>query len=90
VVLFRIMSTHRTISFRLDEEKVAALDELAESADRDRSHLLNEAVANFLELQEYHVRLVKEGLEAVKKGRTMEVAEVRERIAKLARSRRSK
>jgi predicted transcriptional regulator len=84
------MSTQRTISFRIDEEKVEALDGLAASAERDRSYLLNEAVANYLELQEYHARLVKEGLEAVKKGRTMEVAEVRKRITKLARGRRLK
>jgi predicted transcriptional regulator len=90
MVLFRIMSAHRTISFRIDEDKIEALDGLAESADRDRSYLLNEAVANYLELQEYHGRLVKEGLEAVKKGQTIEVAEVRKRIAKLARGRRSK
>jgi predicted transcriptional regulator len=90
MVLFHIMSTHRTISFRIDEDKIEALDGLAESADRDRSYLLNEAVANYLELQEYHGRLVKEGLEAVKKGQTIEVAEVRKRIAKLTRGRRSK
>lgn len=90
MVLLRIMSTHRTISFRLDEEKVTALDELAQSVDRDRSHLLNEAVANYLELQEYHARLVKAGLAAVKKGQTIKAAEVRKRIAKLARGLRSK
>ncbi len=84
------MSQQRTISFRIDEDKVEALDGLAASAERDRSYLLNEAVANYLELQEYHARLVTEGLEAVKKGRTMEVAEVRKRIARLARRRRSK
>ena len=84
------MSTQRTISFRLDEEKIAALDGLAASADLDRSYLLNEAVTNYLELQEYHARLVREGLEAVKKGKTIEPKEVRKRIAKLARSRRSK
>jgi predicted transcriptional regulator len=84
------MAPHQTIGFRRDEEKVAALYELAESADRDRSYLLNDAVANDLELQEYHTRLVKEGLEAVKKGRTIEAAEVRKRIAKLARGRRAR
>jgi predicted transcriptional regulator len=84
------MSTQRTISFRIDEEKIEALDGLAASAERDRSYLLNEAVANYLELQEYHARLVKEGLEAAKKGRAMEVTQVRKRIAKLSRGRRPK
>ena len=84
------MGTQRTISFRLDEDKIAALDGLAKSADRDRSYLLNEAVSNYLELQEYHARLVQEGLEAVKAGRTVTAAQVRKRISKLARGRRSK
>lgn len=84
------MGSQRTISFRLDEDKIEALDGLAESADRDRSYLLNEAVANYLELQEYHARLVKEGLAAVKAGKTIEPVEVRRRIAKLARAQRFK
>jgi predicted transcriptional regulator len=84
------MGTQRTISFRLDEDKIEALDGLAESVDRDRSYLLNEAVANYLELQAYQARLVKEGLAAVKAGRTIGTAEVRKRIAKLARGRHSK
>ena len=84
------MGTQRTISFRLDEGKVAELDELAQSVDRDRSYLLNEAVTNYLELQAYHATLVNKGLEAVKSGKTIGLKEVRKRIAKLARSRRSK
>ena len=84
------MGNQRTISFRLDEDKIEALDGLAESVDRDRSHLLNEAVTNYLELQAYHVSLIKEGLKAVKEGRTIEIAEVRARITKSARARRAK
>jgi predicted transcriptional regulator len=84
------MGNERTISFRLDEDKIEALDELAESVDRDRTYLLNEAVTNYLELQAYHVSLVKEGLKAVKEGRTIEPAQVRARIVKLARARRAK
>ena len=81
------MSTQRTISFRLDQQKVKALDELAEEADRDRSYLLNEAIDNYLELQKYHASLVQEGLKAVKEGRTMAADAVRERIRKRARLR---
>jgi predicted transcriptional regulator len=84
------MGNQRTISFRLDEDKVAALDGLAQSVDRDRSYLLNEAVTNYLELQAYHVNLIKEGLKAVKGGRTIETSEVRARITNLARARRAK
>jgi predicted transcriptional regulator len=84
------MGNQRTISFRMDEEKIEELDGLAESADRDRSYLLNEAVNNYLELQAYHASLIKEGLKAAREGRTIETAEVRARIAKRARTRRGK
>ena len=84
------MASQRTISFRLDEEKVEALDGLAETVDRDRTYLLNEAVDNYLELQAYHVQLVHQGLAAAKRGEAVDPAEVRKRIAKLARSRRRK
>jgi len=39
------MSSPRTISFRIASEKVAQLDAIAKAMDRDRSYLLNEAVA---------------------------------------------
>jgi predicted transcriptional regulator len=81
------MKNPRTISFRLDEDKLKALDGLAETVDRDRTYLLNEAVSNYLELQAYHQSLIRAGLKAVKEGRTIETSEVRARISKLARSR---
>lgn len=84
------MGSQRTISFRLDEDKLEALDGLADSVERDRSYLLNEAVTNYLDLQAYHAELVKEGLQAAKLGRTIGIAQVRARIKKLARRRRSK
>jgi predicted transcriptional regulator len=84
------MGNQRTVSFRLDEDKIEALDGLAESVDRDRSYLLNEAVTNYLQLQAYQVGLIKEGLKAVKEGRTVEIADVRARITRLADARRSK
>ena len=83
------MKNPRTISFRLDEDKLKALDGLAETVDRDRTYLLNEAVTNYLELQEYHVSLIKQGLKALKDGRTIETSELRARITKLARTRRA-
>ena len=45
------MSNLRTISFRIPAEKVAELDKIAKTKDRDRSYLLNEAVANYVSEQ---------------------------------------
>ena len=45
------MNTPRTISFRIDPQKVDELDGIAKSMDRDRSYLLNEAVDIYLNEQ---------------------------------------
>jgi len=79
------MSTFKTISFRLPTEAVETLDELAESLDRDRSYLLNEAVEQYLELNEYHAKLIAKGLRAAKEGKFVSHAEVKNMIQKMGR-----
>ena len=49
------IANKQTISFRLDEDKVEALDALSEALDRDRTYLLNEAVSAYLEVQRWHI-----------------------------------
>ena len=52
----------QTVSFRLDSEKVAALDALADSLDRDRTYLLGEAVQAYLETQQWHLEQIQAGI----------------------------
>ncbi|HKN20885.1 MAG TPA: hypothetical protein VJX73_05685 [Terracidiphilus sp.] len=66
------MSSPRIISFRIAPERVAELDSIARALDRDRSHLLNEAVASYLDQQRRFVAMVKEGLHASKNGKTID------------------
>jgi len=63
------MSTPRIISFRLAAEKVAELDVIAKSMDRDRSYLLNEAVETYLGEQRRFAAMVEEGREDMRSGR---------------------
>jgi len=70
------MTSPRTISFRIDPEKVAALDRIAKAMDRDRSYLLNEAVENYLSEQIRFAAMVEEGLEASRKGELMDDEDV--------------
>jgi predicted transcriptional regulator len=79
----------RNIRFGLDQDKIDALDAIAYNSHRHRGSLLNEAVANYLDLQDYHTKLIKQGLLAVKQGRTIGIAEVRAKIVGLVRGRRS-
>jgi len=57
------MPTPRTISFRIDSDKVAQLDVIAKAMNRDRSYLLNEAVENYLCEQRRFIAMVEEGLD---------------------------
>jgi predicted transcriptional regulator len=66
------MSSSRIISFRIASERVAELDSIATALDRDRSHLLNEAVESYLDQQRRLVAMVKEGLRASKNGKTID------------------
>ncbi len=52
----------KTVTFRAPEEKVSALDQAAAIHQRDRTFIINEAVDQYLSLQEYHRGLIEEGL----------------------------
>jgi predicted transcriptional regulator len=81
------MRSQRTISFRIDSNTVDSLDSLAEHLERDRSYLLNEAVEHYLELNQYHTRLIEKGIRAAKEGKFVEHDEVKKRMRKLGRLR---
>jgi predicted transcriptional regulator len=53
----------KTVTFRAPEEKVSALDQAAAIHQRDRTFIINEAVDQYLSLQEYHRGLIEEGLQ---------------------------
>ena len=72
----------QTISFRLESDKVAALDELADSMDRDRTYLLNEAVNAYLELQQWQVDRIEAGLAEADAGKVIPHSKVRAMAAK--------
>jgi predicted transcriptional regulator len=82
----RIMSALKTISFRMRAEAVETLDALAETMDRDRTYLLNEAVERYLELNEYHIKLIEKGLRAAEKGDFVPDAEMKKLIARMRRA----
>jgi predicted transcriptional regulator len=66
----------RTITFRIAPEKVAELDAIAKTLDRDRSYLLNEAVEAYLSEQRRFAAMVEEGLEDLRSGRSFAHEEV--------------
>ena len=52
-------SSEKTISFRAVAKKIDALDSLAAAQDRPRSYLINEAIANYIDLHAYQDALVR-------------------------------
>jgi len=73
----------KTVSFRTDSKKVEALDALASVYDRDRSYLLNEAVDNYLDLQQYHIELIEKGIRQADAGELVDHSDVEKMVAKL-------
>jgi len=58
----------KTIAFRLDEDNSNALQELARLRDRDLSHLINEAVEQYLELHRRQAELIRTRLDKADNG----------------------
>ena len=67
-------------------DAVETLDALAETMDRDRTYLLNEAVERYLELNEYHIKLIKKGLRAAERGDFVPDAEMKKLMARMRRA----
>ena len=67
----------QTISFRLEVDKVSALDTLANSLDRDRSYLLCEAVQAYLDTQQWQLEQIRAGIAEADAGRVVDHRRVR-------------
>jgi predicted transcriptional regulator len=79
----------KTITFRVPEKKVAALDFAAAHQKRDRSYILNEAVDQYLSLQEYHLALIDEGIRAADAGDLIPHGEVVKMVASWSKKKKS-
>jgi predicted transcriptional regulator len=69
-----------TVSFRMNKDKVEALDTLAEALDRDRTYLLNEAVAAYLEVQQWHIEQIERGIRQADAGKLVDHTEVKKMV----------
>ena len=71
------------ITFQLDSEKREALDAIATAMDRDRSYLLNEAVQLYLELHQWQIAEIQQGIQEADAGDFASDEEVAEVFARL-------
>ena len=78
----------KTVTVRIPEEKVKKLDRAAKQQRRDRSFILNEAVDEYLSLQEYHLALIDEGIRQDGAGEVVSHEEVTKKIRSLSRKKK--
>lgn len=65
-----------TISFRLETDKKEKLDAIAASLDRDRSYLLNEAIDAYLDVHQWQIEHIREGVRQADAGEFASEAQV--------------
>ncbi len=71
-----------TVTFRIDADKRKALDSLAASLDRDRSYILNEAISTYLDMHNWQIDHIKEGVRQADKGQFAKEKDVAALFAK--------
>lgn len=76
------------ISFLTDKANRDALDGIAIAMDRDRSYILNEAIAAYLEVQQWHLQDTRKAIEEADGGDFASDREVQQAFAKYKRDAR--
>ncbi len=59
-----------TISFRLPAGTKQRIEHLAQATKRSKTFVIEEAISNYLDLNEWQVKSILEGLKEVKAGQT--------------------
>jgi len=76
------MKSTKTVTFRMDGEKVDKLDSYAARDERDRSYLVNEAITRYLEARDFQVARIEEGIRQADAGQLLEHKDVMARLRK--------
>jgi predicted transcriptional regulator len=74
-----------TLTVRLDAETLKALDTIAEMQDRDRTYIVKEALRAYLEVNDWQLAHIRQGLREARAGKFAADADVRATIARLTR-----
>jgi RHH-type rel operon transcriptional repressor/antitoxin RelB len=63
------MTTEKvSVTVKLDQDAVAFLDKLAEVEDRDRSYMIKQAVANFVQLRRWQIEDIEKAVKEADAG----------------------
>ncbi len=61
--------TTTPVSFRIDREQDQLLKKLAEATDRPKSWHLEQALSNYLEVQQWQIRHIQKALDELNEGK---------------------
>jgi predicted transcriptional regulator len=75
--------TKETVSFQIDIDKRAALDQIAEAQERDRSHIIREAIDTYINLQNWQTDHIRGGLRHAEAGQIVDHAQVKAWVGSL-------
>lgn len=65
------------LSFRVEEELIAQLDQLASATDRDRQYHLKRALARYIDAESWHYKAVAEGVADAEAGKLTDLETVK-------------
>jgi predicted transcriptional regulator len=68
------------LSVRTEETTLEQLDRIAESLDRNRNWVINEAIRHYVEMHAWRLEHVKQGMADTDAGRSITTDDVRARI----------
>lgn len=74
-----------TLTIRIETEMLDALDAIAATQDRDRTYIVKEALRAYLEVNDWQLAHIKQGLREARAGKFVANSEVRSAIARLTR-----
>jgi predicted transcriptional regulator len=74
-----------TMTVRIEPETREALDAIATALDRDRSHVVNEALATYVETHRWQIQHIRQGLREADAGRFASEKDVKKAIARIRR-----
>jgi predicted transcriptional regulator len=75
----------QTLTVRIDPETRDALDAIAGALDRDRSYVVKQALAAYVEMHQWQVKHIREGLREAEAGKFVAQADVEKTIRRLRR-----
>ncbi|MEH1962940.1 MAG: ribbon-helix-helix protein, CopG family [Nostoc sp.] len=80
---FHKTMSKENITFQIDSDRKAALDAIAARINRDRSYVLNEAVAAYLEMYQWQIEEIQKGISEADSEDFASYEEVKATFAKL-------